>query len=143
MTSAPARMASSVSGRRCVETRVTRQLEHTLALPLQLCEISVFVLIALPPDELTLRVVDKRPVDLASRVPDFERSKMRAGEVVRQIRRRELKRTILGELQDIFSIAACQAANSTRRVWSRTRWSLFSWRSSVSMRDAFAEPGAS
>ena len=60
-------------------------------------EVGALVLVPLPHDELAVRVVDVRPRELAALDEELELRQVRAGEVVRQIGRREPKRAVIRE----------------------------------------------
>jgi hypothetical protein len=84
-----------------LEVGVARKLEDALALSAELGQVPGFVLVALAPDQVGLRVVDLRPADIAASDADLEVRQVRAGEVVRQVSRREAKRPVPGKLHAI------------------------------------------
>ena len=100
MTSASARAdrllgrAPSLVG---VEVLVVVGLEAQDAEPLRLKrrEMRSLVLVPLPHDDLPVRVDDMRPRELAPLNAQLELCQVRAGEMVRQIGRREPKRPVI------------------------------------------------
>ncbi len=90
MTSAtPARIASSVSRRASsgVEPLVVvgRDADDRAPLGLEPREVGRLVLVPLPEDQVAMRRVQVRPLELAAHDTDRERRQVRAGEVRREV----------------------------------------------------------
>ena len=76
---------------------VGRDADDRAAFRLEPCEVRRLVLVALAPDEVAVRVVDVRPLELPALHAQVERGQVRAREVPREVGGREEQRAVIRE----------------------------------------------